>query len=181
MNVFLDLDETIISAISTKKFKNGEHDGKVKQFKSHNMDDYYFVFERPGLEKFLDFLFSNFNVSVWTAASKDYALFIVDKVILNKRTRKLDYLFFSYHCDVSNHLKDGIKDMSLLWDIYELPGYTGKNTIIIDDNDEVEKTGFCFQVDGFDFLEDGSENDSHLLKVREKLERALDSQKKRFT
>ena len=42
-------------------------------------DGHYKVFERPGLQEFLDYLFANFNVSVWTAASKSYALFIIDK------------------------------------------------------------------------------------------------------
>jgi hypothetical protein len=55
------------------------------------MENYYIIFERPGLQQFLTFLFKNFNVSIWTAASKDYALFIIDKIIIaGNKNRKID-------------------------------------------------------------------------------------------
>ena len=179
-NVILDLDETLIFGLDPKNDGYDiEKDEKklLEKFNHKNMEDYYCIFYRPGLGKFLDYLFNNFNVSVWTAASKDYALFIIDKIILEKdknddgSERILDYIFFSYHCDLSKKLKNGIKDLSILWDIYKLPNYNKTNTLIIDDNPDVHETGFCIPIKEFVAIKDDSENDNQLEKIRKKLER----------
>ena len=81
-NFFLDLDQTIICSETLKDLKEYEnYKDKMKKYKYKNMDDCYIVFERPNLQSFLDFLFKNYNVSIWTAASKDYALFIIEDTI----------------------------------------------------------------------------------------------------
>ena len=106
-NIILDLDQTIISSEPFESLDNKKHEKKIKLFNYKNMDDYYLVFERPGLQKFLKFLFKNFNVSVWTAATKDYALFIIENMILkNKKNRHLDYIFFSYEFTDENSEND---------------------------------------------------------------------------
>ena len=174
LNVILDLDQTLISAEALEEFDLEKHEEKMKNFKFYDMDEYYRVFERPGLQKFLDYLFKNFNVSVWTAASKDYALFIIDKTILKKKSRKLDYVFFAYHCEISEKIKNGRKDLSILWDVYNLDGYSKKNTIIIDDLTDIHKLQpkNCIRIKPFEFLKNGSENDVAFEKVKEKLEKA---------
>jgi len=175
VNVILDLDQTIISAESTTKkeeFDMNKHRNKAKKFKYRDMDGYYIVFERPHLQRFLDFLFSNFNVSIWTAASKDYALFIINKIILNgKRNRHIDWIFFSYHCDISKRIKNGTKDLSILWDEYNISGYTKDNTIIIDDYDEVYQTqpNNCILALPFEFTDDDSEKDNYLSLLQSQL------------
>lgn len=179
-NVILDLDETAIYGLSPKDDGydiNKDEKNLFKNFKYKNMDGYYYIFYRPGLQEFLDYLFKNFNVSVWTAASKDYALFIIDKIILEKdknddgSERNLDYIFFSYHCDLSKKLKNGIKDLTILWDVYKLPNYNKNNTLIIDDNPDVHETGFCIPIKEFVAIKDGSEKDNQLEKIRKKLEK----------
>ena len=138
------------------------------------MDGYYYIFYRPGLQEFLDYLFDNFDVSVWTAASKDYALFIIEKLVLAGRPeRKLDYVFFSYHCKISNKLKNGSKDLSILWDIYKLDGYTKQNTYILDDYDEVYNTqkNNCIIAPPFYFTAEKSEKDRFLLNLIPELEK----------
>ena len=101
-NFILDLDQTLISAEAEEEYDFKKYNKKAKLFNFQDMDGYYIVFERPGLQKFLDYLFSHYNVSVWTAATKDYALFIIEKMLLKKKkNRTLDYIFFSYHCDIS--------------------------------------------------------------------------------
>tara|TARA_B100000073_G_scaffold347754_1_gene363185 strand:- start:1888 stop:2478 length:591 start_codon:yes stop_codon:yes gene_type:complete len=102
--VVLDLDDTLIHSCVCEKMKKWNHERRERIEKKlvwHNMEDYYLVCERPGLQNFLDYLFKNFNVIVWTAASKDYALFIIKKCILTKPDRDLKYIFFDYHCDIS--------------------------------------------------------------------------------
>lgn len=170
-NILLDLDQTIISGEDYSEFSYEENQRKADRFKHHDMENCYMIFERPGLQQFLDFLFDNgFKVSVWTAASKSYALFIVDNVILpvddngNRKypNRNLEYVFFSYHCDISKKMGKGSKDLSILWDRMKLKGMTPKNTIILDDYIEVYETqpGNCVRVIPFEFLEHSSHNDN---------------------
>ena len=65
------------------------------------MDGTYIICERPHLSDFMDWLFKNFNVSVWTAASKDYALFII-KILYYVEKKIVNYnLSFSIICDLS--------------------------------------------------------------------------------
>lgn len=172
INILLDLDQTLIAALSPEELDLKKDKKKMSMFKHVDMDGYYTVFERPHLQKFLDYLFNNYNVSIWTAASKDYALFIIDKYILkNNPKRKLDFIFFSYHCKWSSKHKNGTKDLSMLWDIYKIAGYNKNNTIIIDDYDEVKDTqpSNCILIKGFEFKDQNSENDTFLLELISKL------------
>ena len=187
INIFLDLDQSIISG---EVLPNNEeeidedddeeiydiekHKKKAMKFDFHNMENYYVIFARPGLQSFLDFLFKHFNVSVWTAASKDYALFIIDKIIIaGHKDRKLDYVFFNYHCKASDKLTGGTKSLSIMWDLIKDPKYNKNNTYILDDYDEVFNT----QPDNtiiakpFHFTEEGSENDDFLEQLKEKFKK----------
>lgn len=172
-NIFLDLDETIISAIEFEKYNENklENDKRKNNFSVYNMGKDYIVFERPHLQEFLDYLFENFNVSIWTAASKIYALFIIKNIILKNPNRQLDYIFFSYHCNLSEKFKNGLKDLSLLWDTYNLPNYKDSNTVIIDDNPEVKKTGFCISAPEFIFTDRNSDQDTFLIELTSKLKK----------
>jgi TFIIF-interacting CTD phosphatase-like protein len=167
-NVILDLDNTLISAEAVEDFpfsSPGIRDKSV-QFTLHDMDGYYIVFERPCVQEFLDWLFSNYNVSIWTAASKDYALFIIDKVVLARPNRKLDFIFFSYHCDISKRLfSRNSKRLDLLFDVFRVDGYNSKNTIIIDDLKEVYtcQPNNAIHIHPFEILSEKSEQDNVLL------------------
>lgn len=172
--IILDLDQTLISAEPTDEYdlKSPDNKKKAKHFRFHDMDGYYIVFERPGLQDFLTYIFDNFNVSVWTAASKDYALFIIDKILLaGNSNRKLDYIFFSYHCDISNKLKKGSKDLTLLWDTFSLPEFSKDTTFILDDYDEVQKLQprNCIAAVPFHATKEESEKDDFLGKLQTQL------------
>jgi len=173
-NIVLDIDQTLISAEPTEEYDFKKNKEKAKKFTYHNMDGYYVVFERPGLQPFLDYLFKTFNVSIWTAASKDYACFIIDKIILpsDKPGRTLDYVFCSYHCDISKKIKKGSKNLTLLKDSFLLSDYDLSNTLIIDDYDEVLKTqpSNCIFAEAFEFSKNGSENDDFLIKLQPKMQ-----------
>ena len=79
----LDLDETLISGIPKKQ----KH--TLKKLENYNMDNYYTIYCRPHLQEFLDYVFEHFNVIIWTAASKDYCLFIVKNIVLKNPNRKI--------------------------------------------------------------------------------------------
>ena len=172
INIFLDLDQTIISGEVLKDEDDDDeiydiesNKTKAINFNFHNMENYYVIFERPGLQKFLDYLFKNFNVSVWTAASKDYGIFIAEKFILKGHPeRKLDFMFFSYHCDLSEKIGKGTKDLSILWNYYKIPGYNENNTYIVDDYDHVFDTQQHNTIIAppFRFNDKDSENDNFL-------------------
>lgn len=169
----LDLDQTLISAEPSEEYDFRKNKEKAKLFKHHDMDGYYIVFERPGLQDFLSFLFTNFEVSIWTAATKDYALFVIDKIILEGHPeRKINYVFFSYHCDISKDYGKGTKDIDFLSNYFCIQHFSLKNSIILDDYDEVYETQpqNCIIAAPFEFTDENSENDDFLPKLQKKLE-----------
>jgi hypothetical protein len=172
----LDLDQTIISGEPTEEYDFKKNKKKSRKFRFETMEDYYIIFERPNLQKFLDFLFKNFRVCVWTAASKDYALFIIDKIVCAKKNRKLEYIFFSYHCTISKKMKRSSKQLSLLWDFYNIPGYNKNNTFIIDDFKKdvyTKQKNNCILAPPFEFTDENSNDDKFLKELTIKLEEFL--------
>ena len=151
-NIILDLDNTIICAVEYSTYKKNNFKPIDDTLLSKNMDTSYKVYQRPHLENFLDFIFKNFNVSVFTAASKDYALFIVKNFIINGHTeRNLDFIFHSYHVNLSEDKYNSPKDLRLLWKI--LPStFTPENTVIVDDLPDVKKANKqnCINIKAFD-------------------------------
>jgi hypothetical protein len=151
-NIWLDLDLTCLQSIDSNIFKKLPKEvkeyiaKKIGAIKMHDMKDdiqsYYLVFERPGLQEFLDFVFLNFNVNIWTAATKDYAAFIIDKIILqNKKSRKLNYALVHYHTRKSKERygKRNAKILDMLIKYYKLQMRLN-NSLIVDDNHYVKKS-----------------------------------------
>jgi len=173
INIFLDLDNTLISSLS-KDEERKIMKPRMKKFEWKNMEGVYKVFARPGLQNFLDYLFQNFNVSVWTAASKSYALFIIDKFILeNHPERTLDYILFSHHCRRSKRQKNAQKSLDMLKTVYNLHDFDLNSTYIIDDHPEVYKTQpkNCIHIKPFEFTDRRSYEDTELNNIKNKLEK----------
>lgn len=155
-NIILDLDQTLISCESASKFNKNN---KYYYYREDKV-----IVERPHLQEFLDFLFDNFNVSVWSAASFEYCDMIIETIILKKKNRKLDYLFHRDHCLVSKELTGIDKNLSLIWNVWKLKGYLPCNTILIDDRLDL----FPHQKDNYILIRDfhsDETNDKELLKV----------------
>jgi TFIIF-interacting CTD phosphatase-like protein len=174
LNVFLDLDNTLLSAVPLEEMDwSDDNKKKAKDLTFHNMEDYYVIFERPGVQEFLDYLFANYNVNVWSAASKDYVAFIVKEIIQTKPSRKLGYTFFSYHCSLSKKLcNKGIKDLRLIWEKFNIPGFDEYNTIIIDDLNKVKTINGdnCLAVPEFEFEDEKSEEDNLMERLPQEVE-----------
>jgi hypothetical protein len=171
LNVILDLDQTLISGEELSSFDEKKNKDKMKKFDHATMEDYFIIFARPHLQVFLDYLFENYNVAVWTAATKDYALFIVKHFILTKPGRKLDFVFYSHHCNMSQKLKRGLKGLSMLWDVFRLKKYNENNTIIIDDNPDVLVKQACnvIQIKPFFYYHRASYTDTEFYKIEQEL------------
>lgn len=166
INVFLDLDNTLICAEDLKKYKKNKN--KEILFNFSYLDKLYIIFERPNLQEFLSYLFNNFNVSIWTAASKDYAIFIINNFILKDHPeRKIDYIFFSYHCNLSYSHYKHTKSLEILWDIYKLSNYNKNNTFIIDDYNDVyiSQPENCIIAIPFNYNDKNSDKDRFLNKL----------------
>lgn len=167
-NVILDLDETLISSIEIEEyqeFKDSKLKDKTVPF--FLFDGYYYIYERPGVQAFLDELFANYNVLVWTAAAKDYAISIIENVILTKPERKLDYIFFTYHCKLSTKKYKNHKQLKQIWEDFGIDKYNENNTVIIDDKTELKKNQDQNVINciPYDILDDNSEEDKDLERI----------------
>jgi len=172
INIFLDLDNTLISAEAFDEMEPKDVDRiveKMTKFDYSLMDDIYIICARPHLQEFLDYLFKNFNVSIWTAASKDYAAFIIDKFILTKDNRKLDLVLFDKHCNTSSKRYNYQKKLQMIWKLF--PEYSAENTYIIDDLPEVceAQPPNCLTIAPFEFMSKNSEKDNALVAMKQKL------------
>lgn len=166
-NIFLDLDNTIICSeeYSSKILEN------VNGF-DYDFISPYITVARPYLQIFLDYVFSNFNVGIWTAASKNYASFIFDRFIKKyDSSRTLTLLLYNEHCHNSITQKNGIKDLSILWDNWKIQGFNKTNTFIIDDLKEVcdIQPKNCIKIKPFKIKT--IEHDEELIKIMETLKK----------
>lgn len=160
MNVILDLDNTIINALEEYE-RESLPLGFQSQFEFKDIVAYGMrIFARPGLQRFLDFLFANFNVSVFTAAEQEYALFIINNFLLTRPNRKVHYLFFRYHVDMAMKRYDGMKDLRLLWNVLHVPNMYPCNTVIIDDLVDVydSNPNNTIRIKAFNVIKDGKGN-----------------------
>ena len=146
-NIILDLDNTIISCISITDKKAKLIPDLIKKFPTHyilsehNIPKYY-IFPRFNLQPFLDYIFSHFNVIIWTSASRRYCSFVLDN-LLNKRPIK--YIFFDYHVNISNKLFHHPKHLNLLSNTFNITNITYNNTIMIDNNNIIANNSLPYK------------------------------------
>lgn len=159
LNIVLDIDQTIVSAYRTSNlFPNFENEVKeLKKYLSTIIMGPYTVFVRPHFKKFIHYLFKNFNVSVWTAGSEDYANVIAKYMMDVARSPEFGgFIFHAAMCRESKAKYGNIKDMRLIWNDYKLENFTPRNTILIDDSvPNCEKQPcVCLNISAFYALED---------------------------
>lgn len=172
-NVIIDLDNTIISCITNNQKNSNIISSLTSKYTSyHKLVEHnttkYIIFERNNLKSFLDYIFENFNVSIWTAATRRYSSFVIQNVF---KGRNIDYIFFDYHVDLSKKLYDqNPKHLNLLFDTFQLPNYNINNTILIDNLQSIAnatlpyKTYCCNSFNMIDCLNTYN-NDNELQKI----------------
>jgi len=174
-NIILDLDETLLSTLDIEDENDLKDLKDLKDLQTkHALKFYSFLITpRPHLQDNLDFLFTNFNVSIWTAASKDYACYIADNLVApRKSNRKLSCFFFDMHRDISEKIYNAPKKLETLWSHFKLHDeFNEKNTIIIDDLLDVKKSqpSNTYQIPAFDVRKAGYEQDVELKKLKKLL------------
>lgn len=136
--LILDLDSTLICSLDKNEL-NKIPNKIVNKLKYVDMSGLYRVFMRPYLDLFLDYVFANWDVSVWTAADRKYAMFIIRNCILTKPGRKIKYVFDGQTTDLSLAYYSTVKDLRLLRENFKLHDLSPNRTLIIDDLLEVAK------------------------------------------
>lgn len=157
INIILDLDNTLISSVPYHRIGNTANSYRTLNLRHHVFDNSYVIYERPGVQSFLDFLFKHFDVSVWSAATKEYVMFIVDNIVCAKRGRRLKMVLHSEHCNMSRRINpDSPKDLRFIWNNPRIHGFTPDNTFIIDDLPAVHaaQPQHCIAVPEFDVERD---------------------------
>jgi hypothetical protein len=124
-NVVLDLDETLVHSEI--------YNGSIRPGLRYHFFENYIIYERPHLDRFIFTLATRYRLSVWTAAHKAYAAFIL-KVISGYLPPRTSFLVFmhSEHCSVSKRDYGVLKHLNLLFS-YKA-GFTKANTVLLDDN-----------------------------------------------
>jgi hypothetical protein len=176
--IVLDLDATLIHSRELRCSENKDVYKGLKNFENfYIMSDDFIVVERPKGQKFLNYLFENFeNLIVWTAASKDYAEFIIDKCIRKDENRQLSWYFFSYHCNLSEDKYSSTKNLKLLREYFHLDECDETSICILDDYSDVAdgNPGKCIIAPPFDSENKDSSKDNFFEKLMVCFDRNMD-------
>lgn len=174
--ILLDLDNTLICAEDLASVKDESKMVKAREkFRTVRMEDYYDIFERPHLQEFLDYLFKHFNVGIWTASSKDYAIFVVKNFITQPENkirldRKIQIFLCSHHCNVSKKYFKGVtKDLKLISDRWNIKSF--KDIMLVDDLEALaeHQPNNVIAIKPFFYDKEEAYEDKELLKIKESL------------
>lgn len=174
--ILLDLDNTLICAEDLASVKDESKMVKAREkFRTVRMEDYYDIFERPHLQEFLDYLFKHFNVGIWTASSKDYAIFVVKNFITQPENkirldRKIQIFLCSHHCNVSKKYFKGVtKDLKLISDRWNIKSF--KDIMLVDDLEVLaeHQPNNVIAIKPFFYDKEEAYEDKELLKIKESL------------
>jgi TFIIF-interacting CTD phosphatase-like protein len=119
--LILDLDETLVFA--TEEKLSGVEDFRVGE---------YFVYKRPGLDRFITFAFAHFRVAVWTSSGADYAKQAISRVFPD--FERLEFAWTKERCtlrhDSELQTRYWIKDLKKVRRL----GHSLENILVVDDS-----------------------------------------------
>jgi hypothetical protein len=125
LNIILDIDGTLVDA--RENLVPSPH----SYLKMKTGGDFH-VYLRPRLNAFLDWLFENFHVSLWTAGSEPYARWIAQNVVgLRRRNGALKHVLSARDCQTSLNMYGMLKSLKYFNNID--PSINLSNAILIDD------------------------------------------------
>ena len=126
-NIILDLDNTLICSVM---YSQTYIVPRYISLKSHNFPKgNCIIYERPHLKEILYNLSKKYTISVWTAASKEYGQFVIDKCF--PKYIKINFFYSQEDTDLCLGKYHLFKPLEYVYE--NNPGYNKLNTIIIDD------------------------------------------------
>ncbi|CAL44709.1 22.4 kDa CTD phosphatase [Spodoptera frugiperda ascovirus 1a] len=139
--IFLDLDNTLICSLRVRSAESDTAKTVNGLVPTIVFADYE-VYKRPHLDEFLTYLFDNFRVAVWTAASRDYAAVITSEFILrNHPDRELELFLSGEDTRIASEELGGVKNLNALWDLWDVSSVMDRgDALIIDDLPDVFTT-----------------------------------------
>lgn len=174
--VILDIDQTMIHSVNYdeymvyKTFNNHRH--PRIDFRLILKDGSDFVVSiRPGLDEFLRYVFANFRVAVWTAAQKEYAHEVLQRILTPLQYHQLAFIFTSRECAWSKKYTGPTKPAYRILQL--LPDLDLSRTVLCDDNhlsteDFAENTVL---VQPYNVLESNADLDQEFERLARYLER----------
>jgi RNA polymerase II subunit A small phosphatase-like protein len=121
--LILDLDETLVFATERRL-------ALIADFQVGS----YFVYQRPVLKSFIEFVFVHFKVAVWTSSGSSYAKEIVRAIF--EDPEKLQFVWTRQRCtwrlDPDSREGHWIKDLRKVRRL----GFSLENIVVIDDSPE---------------------------------------------
>ena len=118
--ILLDLDNTLITS-SSQRIYHPHIDNGPNGLKPQ------YIFLRPHLDEFLSFLFTHFEVGLWSAATCEW----INTIILSTPSMEKYKNKFLFIWDNTQCSSNKAKPLQKVWKKY--PQYQQHNTIIIDD------------------------------------------------
>lgn len=179
-NLVLDLDNTLISSLTFGELSRTK---LPPQLSYVDMTGFFRIYLRPYLHEFLEYAFKNYNVTIWSAGTRDYVLYIVEQILLkpnfhndytttNRPFRNFKMILHSGNCEQSSlhYNKDSPKDLRYL---YHFDDFFLCNTYIVDDLDHVLNANpkQTLRAPYFDAKNKEAHNDTFLLDIIPTLER----------
>jgi hypothetical protein len=123
--IILDIDNTLVHAVNPRLVDPLW----LTKFETRNSKDYC-IFLRPGLHKFLDYIFSKYKVGVFSAGDSEYVNFVANNIIANS-SRKIEFVLSNKDFEVCKYETGDLKSIS--WVNQKYPKFSINNTLIIDD------------------------------------------------
>ncbi len=150
LNLVINIDETLLYFIANphiKRIWTNLPDIEKNKYKSNIkvFTDNHIIIFRPYLEKFLKFIFKNFEVTLWSNKNHDYMEDIINEYIIKYGIPK--YILGEKQTNIAKELHGNFKDLNLLWygndrtysnsipKIYS--NFNESNTILIDNLQEI--------------------------------------------
>tara|TARA_B100001287_G_C22505472_1_gene445689 strand:+ start:114 stop:725 length:612 start_codon:yes stop_codon:yes gene_type:complete len=162
INLILDLDETLIHTVKS-------NDKPLENNKKYiNLPNFFgIVHFRKYLQEFLNYCYTNFTVSFWTASNSLYCKEIL-KIILNEEQFKnTKAIFISEENNIIDlktnkiykNINSKFKPLDLLWEDKELSeSFNRNNTLLIDNDPNIVKYNLDNSIQIDSFLNNDSNN-----------------------
>ena len=153
MNLILDLDDTLVNTFNFNFYNNKNieiNNGNDSTISILHLPNFLgLVYIRPYLFEFLEYAFTNFNISIWTASTTIYCKEILKIILSESQFSKAIVILArdnNNYVDIKTNkiYKDVIrnniiqKPLDLLWNDKQLSEiFTKENTLIIDNNSQI--------------------------------------------